>query len=76
MNEANDVVVERFRAHFEVCVDDSATKVFGFLGEARGDGVNLHNESMVQQLLECFKMDHCKPSKPCLLWAGSEFQYQ
>lgn len=64
--EAIDVLVEHFRAWFEVRVDDSVTKFLGLSVEDRGNRVMLQNVPMVQRLLELFKMDQCKQSKTLL----------
>lgn len=73
-DEANDVVMEHFRAHFDVHVDDSVTPVFCFPVEDRGDRVKLRNAPMEQRLLKSFKMDHYKSSKT-LLPLGLDLRY-
>lgn len=60
-DESINVVVEHFRAHSEVRVDDSLNTFLGSSVKDRGGCVKLHNAPMAQRLLEPFKIDQCKP---------------
>lgn len=62
-NGAIDKVVEHFKQHFEVRVDEHITKFLGFTIDDNGDSLKMHNSPMIKRLLDHFNMTDCNAAK-------------